>query len=239
MQGGKVTEDFRMRAVLPTIRYLLEKGAKRIIIASHLGRPKGEVIQISGEKAYMNSIIEYSYSIFPQLSPPTPPSLNSHTNRSYQNIKFMPENRGISISGVLKSKNKKQALAYHQLSVHILGEKDFVSVLSDAEGKFTVALPKRYGNKELFLIANSLKDDQVEIKVNQDFCNKTMALSIPVFEVDDEERATLLQMAQKFGLQCLSGEEMLINQAVYAFMLFCKNNDFQQIYSLMKYALKL
>ena len=53
------------------------------------------------------------------------------------------------------------------------------------------------------------------------------------------KKTPFLQMAQKFGLQCLSGEEMLINQAVYAFMLFCKNNDFQQIYSLMKYALKL
>ncbi|MBJ6726222.1 phosphoglycerate kinase [Geomesophilobacter sediminis] len=36
-----ITEDTRIRAVLPTINYALEKGAK-LVLASHLGRPKGE-----------------------------------------------------------------------------------------------------------------------------------------------------------------------------------------------------
>ncbi len=36
-----ITEDTRIRAVLPTINYALDAGAK-IILASHLGRPKGE-----------------------------------------------------------------------------------------------------------------------------------------------------------------------------------------------------
>jgi len=42
IQDGRVTEDFRMRATLPTINYLLENGANRIIIISHFGRPNGE-----------------------------------------------------------------------------------------------------------------------------------------------------------------------------------------------------
>ncbi|MFH1541701.1 MAG: phosphoglycerate kinase [bacterium] len=39
-----ITSDKRIQAALPTINYLIEKGA-RLVLASHLGRPKGEVIK--------------------------------------------------------------------------------------------------------------------------------------------------------------------------------------------------
>lgn len=51
--SGRISDDTRIRASLPTVRYLVERGA-RVILASHLGRPKGKV----SEDARLKPVVE-------------------------------------------------------------------------------------------------------------------------------------------------------------------------------------
>ena len=56
IKDGKITDDLRIRASLPTLQYLLDHGAKRIIIITHLGRPEGKLTPETTLQPVVNSL---------------------------------------------------------------------------------------------------------------------------------------------------------------------------------------
>jgi phosphoglycerate kinase len=67
LQEGRVTDDTRIQAVLPTIRHCLEGGAT-VILASHLGRPKGKPdpkYSLAPVAARLNELLGQAVSLAP------------------------------------------------------------------------------------------------------------------------------------------------------------------------------
>lgn len=60
-QNGVITDDTRIRAALPTIRYLLERGAS-VVLMSHLGRPKKKVV----ESMRLRPVAERLFELLPE-----------------------------------------------------------------------------------------------------------------------------------------------------------------------------
>ncbi|HVU80213.1 MAG TPA: phosphoglycerate kinase [Candidatus Paceibacterota bacterium] len=58
MQNGAVTSDARIAAAVPTIEYLLEHGAK-VVLMTHLGRPEGKVVEELRTAPLLRKLNEY------------------------------------------------------------------------------------------------------------------------------------------------------------------------------------
>jgi phosphoglycerate kinase len=63
-EAGEITDDLRIRTVLPTLRYLLEQKA-RVIVCTHMGRPKGQRV----EKYSLAPVAAYTAKLLGQPVP--------------------------------------------------------------------------------------------------------------------------------------------------------------------------
>lgn len=57
-EKGEILDDFRIKQTLPTIEYLIEKGAK-VILMSHLGRPEGKLVEEFRLSPVQDKLMEY------------------------------------------------------------------------------------------------------------------------------------------------------------------------------------
>jgi len=98
-ETGAITDDSRIRAALPTIRYLTCRGA-RVILCSHLGRPKGKVV----EKLRLATIAQRLSQILGEPVKYSRDSIGSEVKKSVaelnggdvlvlENIRFHPEEK--------------------------------------------------------------------------------------------------------------------------------------------------
>jgi phosphoglycerate kinase len=97
IQTGAITDDSRIRAALPTIKYLTDRRA-RVILCSHLGRPKGKVVaqlRLAGVAQLLSQILGHKVEVADDgLGPEVDKavkSLKAGQVMLLENIRFHPE----------------------------------------------------------------------------------------------------------------------------------------------------
>ena len=94
---GGITDDTRIRAALPTIRYLIDHQAK-VILASHLGRPKGKVSEkysLAPVAARLTELLDARVTLAPDCVGPEVELLDAQLQPGnvllLENLRFHPE----------------------------------------------------------------------------------------------------------------------------------------------------
>ncbi|OGJ44768.1 phosphoglycerate kinase [Candidatus Peregrinibacteria bacterium RIFOXYA12_FULL_33_12] len=88
---GLISDNTRIMSALPTIKYLLKKGAKQIILATHFGRPKGQIIddlRVGFIAKYLEKILKETIWQSKEVAPKEIP--NSAKIAMLENVRFDP-----------------------------------------------------------------------------------------------------------------------------------------------------
>ncbi|MDE3269585.1 MAG: phosphoglycerate kinase [Pseudomonadota bacterium] len=98
LQNGKITDDTRIKAALPTIEYILAR-ARQLVLASHLGRPDGVVSDLSLEPvaAHLSELLQQNVSLLNDY----------HHNSVFKLATQMPEEKLIVLENLRFYKEEK------------------------------------------------------------------------------------------------------------------------------------
>jgi hypothetical protein len=112
------------------------------------------------------------------------------TSINNSDIKYIPETRGVSLTGKVINQYDSLPVPYAQVWITLLKEKTLTSeLMADSAGRFYFDLGEEYGHHELFVQATSTKPTVVPITmIDNDYAYSAMNLPFTPFKINDEEK---------------------------------------------------
>ncbi|MHC1702471.1 MAG: hypothetical protein AB9846_01060 [Tenuifilaceae bacterium] len=135
----------------------------------------------------------------------------NHQNQNSLN-KFIPETRGLSISGQLINKETRVPLKGERINFSIANHYNFFnSNYTDSLGKFYFSLPNLKGLNEISIGTESSLSNNILIIIDPDFSNDQSIIPTAEFSLTNEEKTIALQMANN---QLISKNYTKINSPI-------------------------
>ena len=122
---------------------------------------------------------------------------------------YLPETRGVSLSGKLTGKESGRPVPHAKVNLSIIGDRDIMVVRTDSAGRFFFALPDHTGNRDIFLCADDMPGIKPEILIDNDFCTRPVDLPSPMFNLNEEESKTAYRLAVNSRIISVYGRDTM------------------------------
>ena len=151
------------------------KCREQVEVILHKKTKKQDIVFQTVSIALENSIIKHKNTLY------------SDNNYS---LKYLPESRGISLSGILVDSISGERIKYHKVNLSIIKENgnEFYSTISDTVGRFYINFPAIYKDMDIFISTAPIEGSKPQILVDNDFCTNEIDLPNPLFKLNKDEK---------------------------------------------------
>ncbi|MBE0650812.1 MAG: hypothetical protein IH595_08215, partial [Bacteroidales bacterium] len=171
--------------------------------ATYFPREKANVT-VKTSSSYSGKILGLSISVIPEATAPEIMFNKDTVTRKVDSIRFFPENRGPSLTGVLRDSATKKPEIGARVNLSITGNRiDFQVAKTDKNGHFYFSLPSYSGDRDLFIAPKNIPGKHPKIFVDNDFSTVPIHLYDPIFKVDSSEQSVAFHLAQNFWVRQL------------------------------------
>jgi hypothetical protein len=134
------------------------------------------------------------------------------TDTAGNDFSYLPETRGISLSGRLHEGPAGKPVPGALVNLSIIGDRDCMALRTDSSGRFFFALPGYTGSRDIFLSAEEIPGISPTFLVDNDFCSRPLDLPSTKFNLDETEKKTAFELVVNMKIASVYGPDSMSAQ---------------------------